>query len=400
MEDVFICDAVRTPFGKYKGSLSTIRPDDLGAIPIKSLVERNIFLDVNEIDDIILGCANQAGEDNRNVARMAALLSGLPKEITGTTINRLCGSGMDAIAIGARAIKAEEASVLICGGVESMSRAPYVMGKSESPFARNMKIEDSTMGWRFVNKKMKTMYGVDSMPETAENLAKIYNISREEQDLFAYNSQMKFARAADQNKFADELIPVKLLDRKNNEIVFTKDEHPRATELSTLAKLRSVVSENGTVTAGNASGINDGAAAILLASGKGVKKNRLNPKAKVICSAVGGVSPNVMGIGPVPAIKKVLKMSGLTLKDMDVIEINEAFAAQVISVSKEINLDINDERLNPNGGAIAIGHPLGASGVRLITTATHELRRRKGKYALCAMCIGVGQGIAMIIEAI
>jgi len=281
-----------------------------------------------------------------------------------------------------------------------MSRAPYVMGKSESPFARNMKIEDSTMGWRFVNKKMKTMYGVDSMPETAENLAKIYNISREEQDLFAYNSQMKFARAADQNKFADELIPVKLLDRKNNEIVFTKDEHPRATELSTLAKLRSVVSENGTVTAGNASGINDGAAAILLASGKGVKKNRLNPKAKVICSAVGGVSPNVMGIGPVPAIKKVLKMSGLTLKDMDVIEINEAFAAQVISVSKEINLDINDERLNPNGGAIAIGHPLGASGVRLITTATHELRRRKGKYTLCAMCIGVGQGIAMIIEAI
>jgi len=346
MEEVFICDAVRTPFEKYKGALSTIRPDDLGAIPIKSMVERNKDLDVNEIDDIIFGCANQAGEDNRNVARMAALLSGLPKEITGTTINRLCGSGMDAIAMGARAIKAEEASVLICGGVESMSRAPYVMGKSESPFARNMKIEDTTMGWRFVNKKMKTMYGVDSMPETAENLAELYNISREEQDLFAYNSQRKFAKAAEENKFAAELIPVKLVDKKNNEIIFDKDEHPRKTELTTLAKLRGVVDKEGTVTAGNASGINDGAAAVLLASSKAVRKNHFNPKAKVICSAVGGVSPNVMGIGPVPAIKKVLKMSDLTLDDMDVIEINEAFAAQVISVSKELNLDINDKRLN------------------------------------------------------
>jgi acetyl-CoA acyltransferase len=401
MENALICDAIRTPFGKYGGALSSIRTDDLAAIPLRALVERSPKVDWEAVDDVIYGCANQAGEDNRNVGRMALLLSGLPKEVPGATVNRLCGSSMEAVSVAARAIKSGEASLIIAGGVESMSRAPFVMGKSENAFSRAAKIEDTTMGWRFVNPAMKEKYGTDSMPETAENIAQEWRISRQDQDAFAFRSQQRAAASAKAGKFADEIISVHVPSKKGDPVAVTKDEPPRPdTTLEALAKLKPIVKPNGTITAGNASGINDGACALLLASESAAKKFGLTPIARVLGSASAGVLPRIMGIGPVPATNKLLVQTGLKLSAMDVIELNEAFAAQSLAVLRDLGLPDDAEHVNPNGGAIAIGHPLGASGARLITTAAYQLRRTGGRYALCTMCIGVGQGIAAILERI
>lgn len=401
MENAFICDAIRTPFGKYGGALSSLRTDDLAAIPLRALVERNPKVDWEAVDDVIYGCANQAGEDNRNVARMALLLAGLPKEVPGATVNRLCGSSIEAVSVAARAIKSGEASLIIAGGVESMSRAPFVMGKSDAAFSRSTKIEDTTIGWRFVNPAMKQKYGTDSMPETAENIAEEWRISREDQDAFALRSQQRTLAATKAGRFADEITPVSVPSRKGDPVVVCKDEQPRPdTSLEALVKLKPIVKPNGTVTAGNASGVNDGACALLLASESAAVKYGLRPLARVVSSASAGVLPRIMGIGPVPATKKVLARTGLKLAAMDVIELNEAFAAQSLAVLRDLGLPDDAEHANPNGGAIAIGHPLGASGARLIMTAAYHLRRTAGRYALCTMCIGVGQGISMITERI
>jgi len=401
MRDAFICDAIRTPIGRYGGALSAVRPDDLGAIPLKALMERNSSVDWSEVDDVIFGCANQAGEDNRNVARMSALLAGLPTTISGTTVNRLCGSGMDATGIAARAIKAGETELMIAGGVESMSRAPFVMGKAETAFSRKAEIYDTTIGWRFVNRIMKQQYGIDSMPETAENVAEEFTVSRADQDLFAYRSQQKTAAAQAAGRFDDEIIPVTIPQRKGDPLVVSVDEHPRAdTTLETLAKLRAPFRDGGSVTAGNASGVNDGACALLLASGEAAEKYGLSPKARVVGMATVGLDPRIMGFGPAPATRKLLAQTGLSIDQMGVIELNEAFASQGLAVMRDLGLPDDAEHVNPNGGAIALGHPLGMSGARLVTTALYELHRRQGRYALCTMCIGVGQGIAMIIERV
>jgi len=401
MEHAFICDAIRTPFGKYGGALSSVRTDDLAALPLKALLARNPQLDWGAVDDVIYGCANQAGEDNRNVARMSLLLAGLPKEVPGATVNRLCGSSMEAVSVAARAIKSGEASLVIAGGVESMSRSPFVLAKSETAFSRSAKIEDTTIGWRFINPAMKEKYGTDSMPETAENIAEEWRISREDQDAFAYRSQQRTAAAAKAGRFTDEIIPVHVPTKKGDPVVVCKDEQPRPeTTLEALAKLKPIVKANGSVTAGNASGINDGACALLLASESAAEKYGLKPLARVVSSAAAGVLPRIMGIGPVPATRKVLARTGLKLSAMDVIELNEAFAAQSLAVLRDLGLPDDAQHVNANGGAIAIGHPLGASGARLVTTAAYHLRRTGGHYALCTMCIGVGQGIAMIIERI
>ncbi|SMF09762.1 3-oxoadipyl-CoA thiolase [Pseudogulbenkiania subflava] len=400
MENAYICDAIRTPFGRYGGTLSSVRADDLGALPIKALIERNPNVDWGAIDDVIYGCANQAGEDNRNVARMSSLLAGLPQDVPGSTVNRLCGSSLDAIGIAARAIKSGETSLMIAGGVESMSRAPFVMGKADTAFSRNMKIEDTTIGWRFVNPLMKAQYGVDSMPETAENVAVDFAISRADQDAFALRSQQRYAAAHEAGRFADELIPVTIAQKKGEAIVFAKDEHPRATTPEALAKLKGVVRPDGSVTAGNASGVNDGACAVLLANEAAAGRYGLTPRARIVAMATAGVAPRIMGFGPAPAIRKVLAKAGLTLDQIDLIELNEAFAAQALAVTRDHGLADDDARVNPNGGAIAIGHPLGASGARLVTTAAYQLARTGGRYALCTMCIGVGQGIALIIERV
>jgi acetyl-CoA acyltransferase len=401
MEHALICDAIRTPFGKYGGALSSIRTDDLAAIALRALVDRNPKVDWEAVDDVIYGCANQAGEDNRNVARMALLLAGLPKKVPGATVNRLCGSSMEAVSVAARAIKSGEASLIIAGGVESMSRAPFVMGKSEAAFSRAAKVEDTTIGWRFVNPAMKEKYGTDSMPETAENIADDWRISRQDQDAFAFRSQQRAAASAKAGKFSDEVVPVNVPSKKGEPSVVSKDEQPRPdTTLEALAKLKPIVKPNGTVTAGNASGVNDGAGALVLASESAATKFGLTPIARVLGSASAGVLPRIMGIGPVPATQKVLAKTGLKLSAMDVIELNEAFAAQAVAVMRDLGLPDDAEHVNPNGGAIAIGHPLGASGARLVTTAAYQLRRMGGRYALCTMCIGVGQGIAMIIERI
>ena len=399
MKDALIIDAIRTPIGRYGGALSPVRPDDLGAVPLRALMERNPSVDWTRIDDIFYGCANQAGEDNRNVARMSALLAGLPVEVPGTTLNRLCGSGMDAIGNAARAIKAGEAGLMIAGGVESMSRAPFVMGKAEQAFSRSAEIFDTTIGWRFVNRQMKTQFGVDSMPETAENVAEQFNISREDQDAFALRSQQRTAAAMEAGRLAEEIVPVEVPRRKQAPLVVDTDEHPRAsTTLEQLAGLPTPFREGGSVTAGNASGVNDGACALLLASPEAAERYGLKARARVIGMATAGVEPRIMGFGPAPASRKVLEQTGLTLDQMDVIELNEAFAAQALAVTRDLGLADDAEHVNPNGGAIALGHPLGMSGARLVTTALHELERRQGRYALCTMCIGVGQGIALIIE--
>jgi 3-oxoadipyl-CoA thiolase len=400
MQEAFICDAVRTPFGRYGGALSSIRADDLGAIPIKALMTRNAGVDWSAIDDVVYGCANQAGEDNRNVGRMALLLAGLPDSIPGSTINRLCGSSMDAIGIAARAIKSGEASLMIAGGVESMSRAPFVMGKADSAFSRAAKIEDTTIGWRFINPLMKAKYGVDSMPETAENVAADFKVSRADQDAFALRSQQRAAAAIASGRLAEEIVPVTIAQKKGDPVVVSRDEHPRETSLEALGKLKGVVKPDGTVTAGNASGVNDGACAVLIASAEAVKKYGLQPKAQVLASAVAGVAPRIMGFGPSPAMRKVLSRAGLKLSDIDVIELNEAFASQALAVLRDHGVPDDAPYVNPNGGAIAIGHPLGASGARLVTTALYQLRRSGGTHALCTMCIGVGQGIATIIKRV
>jgi acetyl-CoA acyltransferase len=399
MQDAYICDAIRTPFGRYGGGLARVRADDLGAIPIKGLMERNPSVDWASVDDVVYGCANQAGEDNRNVGRMSLLLAGLPVEIPGSTINRLCGSSMDATAIASRAIKSGEASLMIAGGVESMTRAPFVMGKADAAFSRAAQIFDTTIGWRFVNPLMKAKYGLDSMPETAENVAADFKISREDQDAFALRSQQRAAAAIAAGRFAQEIVPVVIAQKKGDPLRVAVDEHPRGdVTLEALAKLKGVVKPEGTVTAGNASGVNDGACALLLASPEAASKFGLTPKARVVATAVAGVAPRIMGFGPAPAMRKVLAKAGLALADMDVIELNEAFAAQALAVTRDHGLADDAPFVNPNGGAIALGHPLGASGARLITTAMYELQRTGGRYALCTMCIGVGQGIAMIIE--
>ncbi|MCU4577455.1 3-oxoadipyl-CoA thiolase [Acinetobacter courvalinii] len=401
MKNAYIIDAIRTPFGRYAGGLAPVRADDLGAVPIQALMQRNPTVDWQQVDDVIYGCANQAGEDNRNVGRMSALLAGVPYQVPATTVNRLCGSSLDAIAMAARAIKANEADLIIAGGVESMSRAPYVMGKSDSAFGRSQKIEDTTMGWRFINPKLKDMYGVDSMPQTAENVAEQFNINRADQDQFALNSQQRTAAAQAKGFFTNEIVPVSIPQRKGDALVVDRDEHPRAsTTLEALTKLKGVVKAEGTVTAGNASGINDGAAAVLIASDDAVEKYQLKPRAKIIAATTVGVEPRIMGFAPAPAIKKLLKQANLTLEKMDVIELNEAFAAQALAVTRDLGLADDDARVNPNGGAIALGHPLGASGARLVTTALNQLEQIKGEYALCSMCIGVGQGIALIIQRI
>ena len=400
MIQAFICDAIRTPFGRYGGALSSVRTDDLAAIPIRALMARNPKVDWALVADVIYGCANQAGEDNRNVARMAGLLAGLPQGVAGTTMNRLCGSGMDAVGTAARAIKSGEAQLMIAGGVESMSRAPFVMPKAESAFSRANAVYDTTIGWRFVNKLMKQQYGVDSMPETAENVATDFNIEREAQDRMALASQLK-ALAAQQSGFFDaEITPVSVPQKKGDPLSVTKDEHPRETSLEALAKLKGVVRPDGTVTAGNASGVNDGSCALLLASESAAAKHGLTPKARVVGMATAGVAPRIMGFGPAPATRKVLELTGLALVQMDVIELNEAFAAQGLAVLRELGIADDDARVNPNGGAIALGHPLGASGARLVTTAVNQLHRTGGRYALCTMCIGVGQGIAIVIERV
>ena len=401
MTDAFICDAIRTPIGRYGGSLSGIRTDDLAALPLKALKERNPQIDWSAVDDVILGCANQAGEDNRNVARMATLLAGLPVDIPGVTLNRLCGSGMDAVGTAARAIKAGEAALMIAGGVESMSRAPFVMPKADSAFSRSNAVYDTTIGWRFINKLMKAQYGVDSMPETADNVAAQFGISREDQDRFALRSQHKWAAEQAVGRFADEIIQVMLPQKKGDPLRFDTDEHPRPdTTLEQLAKLKGINGPDLTVTAGNASGVNDGACALLLASADAARTHGLRPLARVVAMATAGVEPRIMGFGPAPAVKKLLAHTGLTLAQMDIIELNEAFAAQGLAVTRDLGLDDDDPRVNPRGGAIAIGHPLGMSGARLVTTATHQLRQNGGRYALCTMCIGVGQGIALIIEKV
>jgi 3-oxoadipyl-CoA thiolase len=400
MQEAFICDAVRTPFGRYGGALSSVRPDDLGAIPIKALMSRNSKVDWGALDDVVYGCANQAGEDNRNVARMSLLLAGLPEEVPGSTVNRLCGSSMDAIGIAARAIKSGEASIMIAGGVESMSRAPFVMGKADSAFSRAAKIEDTTIGWRFINPLMKAKYGVDSMPETAENVAADFKISRADQDAFALRSQQRTAAAMAAGRLAEEIVPVTIAQKKGDPIVVSKDEHPRETSLEALGKLKGVVKADGTVTAGNASGVNDGGCAVLLASAEAVKKYGLQPRAQVLAAAVAGVAPRIMGFGPAPAMRKVLAKAGLKLSDVDVIELNEAFASQALAVLRDHGIPDDAPYVNPNGGAIALGHPLGASGARLVTTAVYQLQRSGGRHALCTMCIGVGQGIAMMIQRV
>ncbi|HEY8607653.1 MAG TPA: 3-oxoadipyl-CoA thiolase [Noviherbaspirillum sp.] len=400
MKQALICDAIRTPIGRYGGALKDVRPDDLGAVPLRALVERNGKVDWAAVQDVIFGCANQAGEDNRNVARMSLLLAGLPQEIGGATINRLCGSGMDAVGTAARAIKAGEAGLMIAGGVESMTRAPFVMGKSDSAFSRNAGIFDTTIGWRFVNAKMKAEYGVDSMPETAENVATDYNINREDQDRFALASQAKASAAQQGGVLAQEIVAVRIPQKKGDPLVVEHDEHPRATSIEALAKLKGVVRPDGTVTAGNASGVNDGACALLLADEESAARYALTPRARVVGMATAGVPPRVMGIGPAPATQKLLSQLGMTLDQMDVIELNEAFAAQGLAVMRMLGLRDDDPRVNPNGGAIALGHPLGMSGARLVTTAMYQLQRTGGRYALCTMCIGVGQGIAMVIERV
>ncbi len=401
LKNAYIIDAIRTPFGRYAGGLAPVRADDLGAVPIKALMQRNPNIDWEQVDDVIYGCANQAGEDNRNVGRMSALLAGLPYQVPATTINRLCGSSLDAIAIAARAIKAGEANLVIAGGVESMSRAPYVMGKSDSAFGRSQKIEDTTMGWRFINPKLKELYGVDTMPQTAENVAEQFNVNRADQDQFALVSQQRTASAQAKGFFSKEIVPVEIPQRKGEAVVIDTDEHPRAsTTLEGLSKLKPVVKADGTVTAGNASGINDGAAALLIASDDAVQAYNLKPRAKIIASTAVGVEPRIMGFAPAPAIKKLLKQANLTLEQMDVIELNEAFAAQALAVTRDLDLPDNSDKVNPNGGAIALGHPLGASGARLVTTALNQLEQTGGRYALCSMCIGVGQGIALIIERV
>jgi acetyl-CoA acyltransferase len=400
MTEAYLCDVIRTPIGRYAGALSAVRTDDLAAAPIKALMERNPTIDWAAVDDVIYGCANQAGEDNRNVAHMASLLAGLPEGVAGTTVNRLCGSGMDAVGIAARAIKAGEADLIIAGGVESMSRAPFVMGKADTAFSRAAEIYDTTIGWRFINPKMRELYGVDSMPETAENVAQDYNVSREDQDAFAIRSQQRAGRAIASGRFTREIVPVTIKGRKGDVVVDT-DEHPRPdTTLEALAKLKPVVRKDGTVTAGNASGVNDGSAALIVASEAAVAKYGLTPRARVVGMAVTGVPPRVMGIGPAPASLKLLNRLGLTIGDIDVVELNEAFAAQGLAVMRMLGLPDDAEHVNPNGGAIALGHPLGASGARLVLTALHELEERKVRRALCTMCIGVGQGIATVIERV
>ena len=400
MKQAFICDAIRTPIGRFGGALKDVRADDLGAIPLRALQERNPTVDWSAVDEVIFGCANQAGEDNRNVARMSTLLAGLPIDVPGATINRLCGSGMDALGTAARAIKSGDAHLMIAGGVESMTRAPFVMGKADSAFSRNAQIFDTTIGWRFINPQMKALYGVDAMPETAENVATDYQVSRADQDLFAVASQNKAATAQASGVLADEIVPVVIPQKKADPFTVMHDEHPRATSVEALAKLKGVVRPDGTVTAGNASGVNDGACALLLADEESAGRFGLTPKARVIGMATAGVAPRVMGIGPVPAVRKLMAQTGMTLDQMDVIELNEAFAAQGLAVLRQLGIADNDARVNPNGGAIALGHPLGMSGARLVTTAMYQLHRTGGRYALCTMCIGVGQGIAVIIERV
>ncbi len=400
MTEAFICDAIRTPFGRYGGTLASVRADDLGAIPIRALMERNPDVDWTAVDDVFYGCANQAGEDNRNVARMSGLLAGLPIDVPGITLNRLCGSGLDAVGSAARAIRCNEAQLIIAGGVESMSRAPFVMAKATSAYSRQAEMYDTTIGWRFVNKQLKAQYGVDSMPETAENVAEQFNIDRASQDAFAFNSQQRAAKAQADGIFAQEIVPVIIPQRKKDDLVFEHDEHLRMSPVETLAKLATPFRENGSVTAGNASGVNDGACALLIASAEGAKQHGLTPKARIVGMASAGLEPRIMGYGPVSATRKVLKQTGLTLEQMDVIELNEAFAAQGLAVLRELGLPDDAAHVNPNGGAIALGHPLGASGARLVTTAMYQLHRTQGKYALCTMCIGVGQGIALIIERV
>ncbi len=400
MTHAFICDAIRTPFGRYAGALSSVRADDLGAIPLRALMQRNPKVDWAVVADVLYGCANQAGEDNRNVARMSLLLAGLPKDVPGGTINRLCGSGMDAVGTAARAIKSGEAQLMIAGGVESMSRAPFVSPKAESAFSRANAVYDTTIGWRFVNKLMKEQYGVDSMPETAENVAADFNIEREAQDRMALASQHKAVAAQQRGFFDAEITPVNIAQKKGEPIVVVKDEHPRETSLEALAKLRGVVKPDGSVTAGNASGVNDGACALLLASEAAATQHGLTPRARVLGMATAGVAPRIMGIGPAPATRRALALTGLTLAQMDVIELNEAFAAQGLAVLRDLGLKDDDARVNPNGGAIALGHPLGASGARLVTTAVNQLHKSQGRYALCTMCIGVGQGIAIVLERV
>ncbi|TCW76901.1 3-oxoadipyl-CoA thiolase [Burkholderia sp. SRS-46] len=400
MNDAYICDAIRTPIGRYGGALKDVRADDLGAVPIRALIERNRDVDWSAIDDVIYGCANQAGEDNRNVARMSALLAGLPIDVPGSAINRLCGSGMDAVGTAARAIKSGEARLMIAGGVESMTRAPFVMGKSATAFARQADIFDTTIGWRFINPLMKQQYGVDSMPETGENVATDYNISRADQDLFALRSQQKAARAQQDGSLAEEIVAVTIPQKKGDPLVVSRDEHPRETSLEALAKLKGVVRPDGTVTAGNASGVNDGACALLLANADAADQYGLRRRARVVGMATAGVEPRVMGIGPAPAARKLLGQLGMTIDQFDVIELNEAFASQGLAVLRMLGVADDDPRVNPNGGAIALGHPLGASGARLVTTALYQLERIGGRFALCTMCIGVGQGIALAIERV
>ena len=400
MSEAFICDAVRTPFGRYGGSLSGLRTDDLAAVPLRALVERNPGVDWDRVDDVVYGCANQAGEDNRNVARMALLLAGLPQEVAGTTVNRLCGSSLDAVTMAARAIKSGEMSLVLAGGVESMSRAPFVMGKATQPFSRVARLEDTTIGWRFVNPAFKARFGIDSMPETAENVAREFSISRADQDAFALRSQQRAAAAIADGRMAEEIVPVAIPQNKGDPRVVTTDEHPRATSLDALARLEGIVRPDGTVTAGNASGINDGSCALVVASEDAARRNRLTPRARIVAGAVAGVAPRIMGVGPAAAMRKVLALTRLELADIDVIELNEAFAAQVLAVMRDHGLADDDARVNPTGGAIALGHPLGASGGRLVTTALRQLQRIRGRYALCTMCIGVGQGIALVIERV
>jgi len=398
--EAFICDAVRTPFGRYGGALANVRTDDLASIPLRALVERNPRVDWSSVDDVVYGCANQAGEDNRNVARMALLLAGLPQEVPATTVNRLCGSSLDAVVIAARAIKCGENALVVAGGVESMSRAPFVLGKASEAFSRAAKIEDTTIGWRFVNPVLKARYGIDSMPETAENVAEGFSVSRADQDAFAMRSQQRAAAAIASGRMAEEIVPVNVPQKKGDPIIVGKDEHPRATSLEALAKLKGIVRPDGTVTAGNASGVNDGACALVIASEEAAKRNGLTPRARVVAGAVAGVAPRIMGFGPSPAMRKLLALARLDLAQMDVIELNEAFAAQALAVTRDHGLVDDDSRVNPNGGAIALGHPLGASGARLVATAMYELQRTRGRYALCTMCIGVGQGIALVIERV
>jgi len=400
MQDAYICDAIRTPIGRYGGALKDMRADDLGAVPLRELMRRNPSVDWRAVDDVIYGCANQAGEDNRNVARMSSLLAGLPLEVPGSTVNRLCGSGMDAVGTAARAVMSGDAQLMIAGGVESMTRAPFVMGKADAAFSRSAAIYDTTIGWRFPNRLMKELYGTDAMPETAENVADDYHISRADQDRFALASQEKAARAQRDGLFSDEIVPVLIPQRKGDPVRFGQDEHPRETTAEALAKLKGVVRADGSVTAGNASGVNDGACALLLASADAVKQHGLTPRARILGMATAGVAPRVMGIGPAPATQKVLRQLGMTLDQIDIIELNEAFASQGLAVLRELGLRDDDPRVNPLGGAIALGHPLGMSGARLVTTAMYQLARSGGRYALCTMCIGVGQGIAIVIERV